>query len=117
MGDSKADGSRRLMSDDDVNIEDDSDLIHDSLTDLETHAVELAKLAINFDNQNQWEPARYYYQVSSNYSIKQISFRSMIYPLINLNRNFLGMRCSPSTTHGEELNLDKSNEQNTRLPK
>lgn len=48
---------------DDVTIEDDNDLIHDSLSDLETHAVELAKLAINFDNQNQWEPARYYYQV------------------------------------------------------
>lgn len=48
---------------DDVNLEDDSDLIHDSLSDLENHAVELAKLAINFDNQNRWEPARYYYQV------------------------------------------------------
>lgn len=65
MGDDS--GAVNESADDDINnlIEelDSSDLIHDSLSDLENHAVELAKLAINFDNQNQWEPARYYYQV------------------------------------------------------
>lgn len=43
---------------------DPDDCLEGSLSDLENHVVELANLAINFDKQQKWDAAKFYYQVT-----------------------------------------------------
>jgi len=43
---------------------------YDDSSDLESHIIELANLAINFDRQKKLEAARFYYQVIYVYNKK-----------------------------------------------